>query len=263
MYPRYRYPAALFLPIVRDWLLGRPRNFQRDARAATAILQGSLLIHGVENVPAHGPLVVTLNHYRRPGFGLWWVIAAIADTLPRNPHLIMTGELTRWFRPWGGAISRFALPRLARMYGFTAMPPMPPRPTDVQARAQAVRRVLRYAQRDTSPIFMLAPEGRDNVEDGSLVRPPQGAGRFVLLLADRGLALLPVGGWEADAALNIRFGPMYLLNLPRNHSAEERDRAATETVMRHIAELLPERLRGVFSPANEGLEHRPKHRGSP
>jgi 1-acyl-sn-glycerol-3-phosphate acyltransferase len=249
------------LPIVRDWLLGRPRNFKRDAGAATAVLQNGIRVHGLENVPAEQPLVVTMNHYRRPGFGLWWMIVAIADALPQDPHLIMTSELTRWFRPWGGAISRAALPRLARMYGFTAMPPMPPRPTDVEARAEAVRGVLKYVKKNRNPIVMLAPEGRDNVEDGSLASPPRGVGRFVLLLADRGLAVLPVGGWEAESALHVRFGRPYRLNPPRNHDPGQTDLAATETVMSIIADLLPERLRGDYAAADGGQEGRLEHRG--
>ena len=262
MYPRYRYPPTLMLPIVCDWLLGRPRNFKRDARAGTAVLQNSLRVHGLGNVPAEQPLVVTMNHYRRPGFGLWWMIAAIADALPQNPHLIMTGELTRWFRPWGAAISRAALPRLARMYGFTAMPPMPPRPADVEARAEAVRSVLKYVKENRNPIVILAPEGRDNVDDGSLATPPRGVGRFVLLLANRGLAVLPVGGWEAEGALHVRFGPPYRLNLPRDLDPEGTDRAATQTVMSRIADLLPERLRGDFAPADGGQEDRLGHRAT-
>jgi 1-acyl-sn-glycerol-3-phosphate acyltransferase len=249
------------LPILRDWLLGRPRSFKHDAREAARLLRGDLRINGLENVPAEQPLVVTMNHYRRPGFGLWWMIAAIADALPQDPHLIMTSELTRWFRPWGGAISRAALPRLARMYGFTTMPPMPPRPADVEARAEAVRGVLKYVKKNSSPIVMLAPEGRDNVEDGSLARPPRGVGRFVLLLADRGLALLPVGGWEANGALHVRFGPAYHLNLPRNLDLEQTDQAATETVMRHIADLLPEHLRGDFAPVDAGQQDCLEQRG--
>jgi 1-acyl-sn-glycerol-3-phosphate acyltransferase len=250
MYPHYSYPLYLVWPIVRDWLLGRPRHFQHDARVFTALLGKDLRLSGLENIPADQPIVVTMNHYARRGFGMWWMVFAITGALPRSPHLIMTGELTRWFRPWGGPISRFALPRIARMYGFATMPPMPPRPQDVRARAEAVRRVLRYLQEHQDAILMLAPEGRDNVEDGSLARPPQGVGRFLLQLSSRGLAVLPVGGWEAGGALNIRFGPAYSLDLPLGLGAHERDRVASESSMGHIAALLPQRLRGEYAPTD-------------
>jgi len=241
------------MPILWDWLLGGHRNFQSDARAFTALLGEGLHITGLENIPVARPIVVTLNHYARPGFGMWWMVFAVAAHVPRNPHLIMTSELTRWFRPWGGPISRFALPRLARVYGFSTMPPMPPRPKDVQARAVAVRGVLRYVRANPQTILILAPEGRDNVEDGSLAQPPPGAGRFMLLLAGQGLAILPAGGWEADGALNIRFGPAYSLHTPPGLGQMENDSKATEAMMGHIAVLLPQALRGEFASAGDTI----------
>jgi 1-acyl-sn-glycerol-3-phosphate acyltransferase len=247
MYPHYHHPASFVLPIVRDWALGRRRSFLADGRRAARLLGGALHYSGLEHIPLEGPLLVSHNHYSRPGFGVWWLEFVIAAALPRETHLVMTAELTRWFQPWGGRLSRFALPRIAKMYGFTTMPPVPPRPRDVAAQADSVRRVLKVVREQPNVILTVAPEGRDNLEGGSLAPPPKGAGRFQLLLAERGLRILPAAGWESDAALNVRFGSPYELWVEPGLSSVDKDRAATAIVMARIAGLMPQYLRGTYS----------------
>jgi hypothetical protein len=94
---------------------------------------------------------------------------------------------------------------------------------------------------------MFAPEGRDNIPSGALTWPPSGAGRFLALVAAKGLNILPAAGWEQAGELRIRFGPAYRLDIPKKLSNDEKDRLASERVMRSIAELLPENLRGDFA----------------
>ncbi len=245
-FPRYQMPRRILFGLLRDWVFLRPRSFHEDARACIQTLGPQLQIEGAEHIPAEGPRVVTFNHYCRPGFGVWWLAMAVSATLPPQQHMTMTGELTRWYPPFGGPLSRFALPRLARVYGFTPMPPMPPRPQDVEARARAVRRVLEYIEKTEKPLVVIAPEGRDNLNGGVLDWPPQGAGRFLALVAARGLSLVPVGGWDEAGALRLRFGASYRLQVPKSLSPDEKDRFAAQTVMQAIAALLPERLRGEF-----------------
>ena len=126
------------------------------------------------------------------------------------------------------------------------MPPMPPRPHEVQARARAVRLVLQHARRTPRLVLALAPEGGDH-PGGTLTLPPPGAGRFLLLLARGGFPILPIGCWEQDGALCLRFGPSFRLQVPPALDAGERDRLAAETVMQAIANQLPPSLRGDFS----------------
>ncbi len=245
MYPAYRYPLRLLLALARDALLERQRVFRDDARVLVEWLGGRLVVTGLEHLPQSVPCVVTFNHYARPGFGVWWLAAAIAAQLPAHAHAVMTAELTHLFPPVGAALSRWALRRAARMYGFTLMPPMPPRPQDVPARAAAVRQVLRHVDESACPVVLLAPEGGDS-SDGRLAWPPQGAGRFLLLLSAKGLQVIPAGGWEAAGALHVRFGAGYRLGVPAHLTPDEKDRAAARLVMAHIAALLPESLRGEF-----------------
>jgi hypothetical protein len=147
-------------------------------------------------------------------------------------------------------LSRCLLGRLAGIYGFSAMPPMPPRPGDVQARASAVRSVLAYARSHPAAVLAIAPEGGDQ-PGGILSRPPAGAGRFLEQLARRGFRMQPVGIFEQQAALCLNFGAPYQLALPPGLDAGARDHEAARMVMQPIAALLPGSLQGDY---RAGLE---------
>jgi hypothetical protein len=248
-YPRYSYPIHMLAGLVLDALLDRHRKFADDARACLARLSPPLRVLGARNIPTGGSYVITPNHYYRRGFASQWSALAVSALIPADVHWVMTGELTFPARPWfallGKPLSRLALGRVAQVYGFTAMPPMPPRPRDVAARAGAVRRVLRYAATAADPIIALAPEGGDQPY-GRLSMPPSGAGRFCLLLAEAGLRFLPVGIYERNGQLNLHFGELYTLHAEERCSADEKDRLAAFAVMSHIAGLLPSELRGDF-----------------
>ncbi len=235
--------------LIRDGLLGRRRSFQRDARVCISRLRPPLRVLGEKHIPERGCYAMTPNHYCRPGFGSQWSSLAISAAVPADVHWIMTGELTfpgSWIAPLGMPVSRFVLKRAARAYGFTGMPPMPPRPRDTAARAAAVREVLRYVAHKRDAVIAIAPEGGDQ-PGGRLSMPPSGAGRFCLLLAAAGLSFLPVGVYEADGVLTLSFGEPYQLTIAPTTSASEKDRLAAFAVMSHIAPLLPASLRGEFA----------------
>jgi hypothetical protein len=126
------------------------------------------------------------------------------------------------------------------------MPPMPPRTKDVKARAQSVRKVLAFAGSHPQAILGLAPEGGDQ-PGGLLNMPPAGAGRFMLLLAEKGFPILPVGCFEEAGVFCLHFGELYHLKIPGGLAIKEKDAAAAGCVMQKIAPLLPEKLRGEFS----------------
>lgn len=248
MYPIYSYPRGLFARVALDAVLLHHRNFRMDAKACIENLQPALKVLGTENIPQHGPCVITVNHYHREGFGAEWLALAIAATVPADMHWAMTGEWTypgKWYAPLGAIYSRFILRLLARAYGFTTMPPMPPRPKDVEARAKSVRAVLEVVRHTKNPILGLAPEGYDPPGD-VLSRPASGVGRFGLLLSNLGLKFIPVGAYEADGVFTVNFGEAYELRVERGLSSDEKDVQAAHVIMKHIAKLLPSQLRGEF-----------------
>ena len=207
-YPRYSYPRGLFAKVARDVILYRRRDFREDAIACIEHLRPPLQVLGTENIPLQGPCVITVNHYYRPGFGAEWLALAISASVPMNVHWIMTGEFMyqeKWYAAIGSIGSRILLRRIAYIYGFTNMPPMPPRPKDVEARARSVRAVLEFVRRTRDPVIGLAPEGHDPFE-GILTRPAAGVGRFGLLLARAGLIFMPAGAYEVKGILQLCFG---------------------------------------------------------
>ncbi len=247
-FPQYSYPRGMVAGLAFDFLLKRAHSFREDGMTCIGRLNPPLRVLGKEAVPQSGPCILTFNHYFRPGFNAWWMALALAATLPVDIHFTMTGELTfpgKWYAPFGKTGSRWLLKRFARIYGFTSMPPMPPRPKDLRERAQSVRRVLAFARSHPQAILGLAPEGGDQ-PGGLLNWPPAGAGRFILLLADLGFPLLPVGCFEEEGAFCLHFGEKYWLEVPRHLNPDEKDRQVAEIVMSAIADQLPSRLRGKF-----------------
>lgn len=248
--PRYSYPRSVFAGLIRDLLLSRKRDFHNDATACIENLQPPLNVLGYQNIPQCGPRVITINHYHRQGFRAEWLTLAVAALVPVQMHWVMTAEFMyegKWHQSIGAAGSRILLKRIAKVYGFTNMPPMPPREKDIPERAAAVRAVLEYVRHAKDPIIGLAPEGHDPVGPaGTLTRPPSGVGRFGLLLSRAGLRFCPVGAYEADGIFHIHFGESYELKVSTQLSPDERDAQASQVIMEHIAGLLPLHLRGEY-----------------
>jgi hypothetical protein len=173
---------------------------------------------------------------------------AISAAVPHDIHWVMTNAWTYRGKKFGvqrSEITRYFFNRIARIYGFTTMPPMPPIPSETEKRAQSVRRVLSLARRDPDILIGLAPEGGDS-QAGDLQDPPSGVGRFILHLVQSGLMIYPVGVFEENEQLCLNFGSPYQPVISSECPAEERDQAGREIVMGHIAQLIPASLRGAF-----------------
>ena len=257
MLPSYPLPWRVFLGILWSITRGERRSFRLDAVRCMAQADLPLQVEGSQHIPTSGPAVIALNHYSRPGFSAWWIALAVNAQVPVEMHWTMTAAWT-----FTGSLSSWALaeislrlfPHIAEVYGFTAMPPMPPRPFEQAARAQAVRRALAAAKAQPPPIFGMAPEGQDN-PGGVLMRPHPGAGRFLYHLARLGYPIYPVGVYEEMGSLCLSFGSPFHLRLPPGLSKDTVDHDASQWVMQAIARQLPCRLRGEFGadyPANPG-----------
>jgi hypothetical protein len=250
MLPCYPIPRKVFLKAGLAALTGTRRSFREDALACVAKLEPLMKVDWIGSPPDAGissvrPCVITVNHYARPGFSAWWLALGISAALPVDVHWVITAAWTYPDRLRASTLtpfSRWLFRRVAHTYGFTNMPAMPPKPDEVEARATAVRRVLRYAKGAKSPLVGLSPEGGDFAPPGGLADPPSGAGRFILLLSDLGLEILPVAAYEDNERFCLRFGLPYHLEIPPGHSRAERDCLASQLVMSRIAELLPPAL---------------------
>lgn len=232
-------PAMAWLAVQR-----RPRSFRRDARLLIDRLSPPLRVDGAIPDVGRGSWLVVMNHYSRPGFRAWWISMAISASLPREICWITTGTLTFPDRLRAATVtpaSRWFLRHVAGLYGFIPMPPMPPRPFEIEARALAVRRALRRAA-EPEALMGLAPEGGD-MSGGVLTPPPSGSGRFLWHLARRGLRFVPVGAYEDEGRLCLRFGQPF--DMPAA-VPDPIDEGASRLVLSAIAACLPERLRGTY-----------------
>jgi len=255
MPPRYRIPRHLVVDLAIDLLRGSSRSFARDARICVETIRPAPVYSGLEHIPDY-PCLITINHYSRPGFQSWWLALGVNAVIPAEVHWLMTAAWTFPGRSWaavGENASRVILERLTRMYAFISMPPMPPRPEEMQARAQSVRRLLESV-RSSQPVWIgIAPEGQDT-PGGILQIPPQGSGRLLLLLAGQGLAFLPAGIYEDEEVLRVCFGEPYRLEVEPDIPSNLRDSQASRIVMRHLAKLLPDYLRGPFAESQTGKQ---------
>lgn len=248
-FPHYQYPIPIVTRLILTTLSGRRWSFREMAERLVTCQQPGFEIQGRENIPTTGPGVLTFNHYHRPGFQAWWLALTIASLVPVEMHWVVTGELTfpgSRVGFVGRPASRWVLGRLAHTFGFSLMPPMPPRPQDVPARAAAVREVLTIARRTPSLLLGLAPEGGDN-PGGGLSRPAAGVGRFGTLLGAAGMEFIPIGAWEKAGVFHMCFGQKYQLRHPTGTTPDEKDRNSADEIMRHIAVLLPKNLRGDYA----------------
>jgi len=247
---RRYYPPRLVAAVVASALIGRRRSFLKDASACAATLRPPLKVHNdsrPEGSDRPNKLLIVFNHYTRPGFPAWWTAFALGSALVRvgltqpEPRWVMTAGLNYLglFAP----LSRWALRRIANIYDGFLMPPMPPDPKDTEARAATARQVLTFARHTPNARVCLAPEGYDN-NDGQLIVPPPGAGRFLLQLCRAGMTVLPAGVCTEGDVYHVHFGSTFSLGTPQDLASDAHDEWASRRVMRAIAELLPLRLRG-------------------
>jgi hypothetical protein len=241
----YALPRELLPRLGLALLTGERRSFRADAICCVHMLQPPLKIYGAENIPTSGPGVVTTNHYTRPGLRAWWLALAVSGAVPAEMHWLITSAWTYPDRLRSTTItpfSRWVLKRLAQVYGFTNMPPMPPDPQNVFGRAKAVRQVLKLARQSERPLIGLAPEGGDFATPGRLAVPPPGVGRFIYHLCALGFEIFPVGIFEEGDCLCLRFGTRYQIQALPELSTTGRDQHASQQLMQRIAELIPECL---------------------
>jgi hypothetical protein len=245
---RYPSPFGVIFGLSSAVLSGSRRSFRKDSLAAIARLEPPLCLSGSEYIPSSGPALLTINHYYRPGFGAWWLAFALSASVPAEIHWVMTSALNYPGRIFGRLrtlVSRWLLPRIARVYDFTSMPAMPPAPNEVLERARAVHHAISFTRNNPLALVGLAPEGHDNLRRGLMV-PPSGVGRFILHLSHLGLTIYPVAAYEHQDGFHLSFGCPYSLRLPESLPQHQIDQFVGDLVMRHIAALLPEDQRGDY-----------------
>jgi 1-acyl-sn-glycerol-3-phosphate acyltransferase len=246
--PAYEVPRLELVRFGIDLLRGRRRSFARDGALIVRANTYGRHIEGVEQVPREGPFILVMNHYSRRGLRPYHcamvVTAALAEHRPEQPEpcWAFTSEyLGRKIGPFPIPLSfiRWLFRRVAVVYDFVIIAR---RQELVAGRAAALRQLARHLQHGR-PVA-LTPEGLES--SGRLVVPPPGAGLLLEALNARRAPLVPVGVWEDDGVLRVRFGAPFDLAVDRQASREEQDRASSTAAMLAIGRLLPRDWQGDY-----------------
>ena len=247
--PDYHVPRRLLLAIGWSLVTGGRRSVLADAQRAFADRRPQVEFRGTGNIPPEAACLVVCNHYARPGFSAWWigmgVNAAFAGRRAAGADIdirwVMSSAWTFPEDPLKATfltpITRIVYTRLAKLYGFVSMPPMPPAPHEVKERAAAVLRAVRMARagKDKGILVGLSPEGQDF--GMYLGVPPEGVGEFISLLVAAGLPVLPVGVFEEGEELVISVGEAFVPDI--RGDKRERDSQVAAEVMAAIQKLVP------------------------
>lgn len=193
-------------------------------------------VQGLDNIPAKGAAIVVGNHI------------ATVDPPMVGAQLVRTDVFymakAEAFRT---AVARFFL------RGWNAFPVV---------RQTADRRAIAVAMRclEQGSVVVMFPEG-SRAHDTALHRAFPGVG-FLALRSGAPVVcagvigtenVLPKGAfWPRNAEVTLRFGTPF--TIPRHHEDGRRvtNQQAADVIMAHLADLLPERYRGVYEPEGDG-----------
>ncbi len=253
---RYRLPRRWIMDMGRALLFKTPRSIIDDSALAVHALPRPPVITGVEHIPVEGSFVLVANHYQRLDLWIGWSGALLIDTIARKRNIAMHFITTDRAR-----IGRFTVPgtrwiieRVAAVWNLILVTPPAIAHEHVERQRYALLRILRLLKRSNGQAICIAlmPEGDEGGTSG-LIEALPGTGRALHALSKLGLPVVPAGVWEEDEQLHACFGPSFsLAPMSSAVSSEALDKWARNTVMCHIAALLPIELRGKFGSVQHG-----------
>jgi len=237
-FPSSRIPIQSIFRIFYSMLSKKKKDIQVLSKEMLEGIVPPPVFIGKEYIPTSGSFLLTLNHYSRDGFSVVWAAAAVSAVMPKKPIWVMTSAWTKRTGFWDQIKTRVTtvfFSRFAEVFGAVTMPPMPPHPDEIADRALSIRKVLNWIRAEKDTILCIAPEGADQA-NGLLGRPYPGTGKFISMICSELKYILPVGVYEESGKLILQFGKPYTLN--ENKS----DQSVIDQVMKHIANLLPEKM---------------------
>ena len=214
----------------RDGLQPHNPLYRALFRALCRALFGAftrLEISGLEHLPAGGPLLLVSNH-------LHWLDPPLLFAVLPFPVPVMAAE--KYERKYQGCLMR-------------------PLGVIFVQRGEVDRQALRKALAilESGGVIGIAPEGTRS-KTGGLQEGKRGA---AYLAYRSGAPLLPVAIAGVDmvfpalrrlrrARVTVSIGPVFRLPEVADKASSAEMDAATELIMRRLAELLPEQYRGVY-----------------
>ncbi len=193
------------------------------------LLFGRLDIQGTERFPKDAPYIVAVNHLH------WMDIPALFIVLP---HEVATFAAEKWEH-------HLFVGTLLRLFGHAIF---------VQ-RGEADRRAISAAIQwlKRGGVLGIAPEGTRS-RSGVLQKGKAGA---AYMASRTGVPIVPVAIWGQETfwkevrrlrrpTIHIRVGEPFVLPGTPNRAKGPQLEAYTETIMLHIARMLPEKYRGYY-----------------
>lgn len=239
IFPSYSLPKKLIIEITLSFIRNKERSIKSDSLTSISGIFPPIQIIGRKKIPVRGPGLITLNHYSRPGFFIIWAALGISAQLPEKHLWLMTNawtNRTKGIDQLRTIITRILFKRLARMYGFITTPPMPPAPDEITERALSIRKIIDAINQDPKTILCIAPVGQD-FRNGGLGETPAGTGKFIFQIQKQLEQIIPVGVWEENERLILKFGESYMID--NSYTYRDPDTEISNLVMSKIAELLP------------------------
>lgn len=247
---QYDFPRWFVARCVGSALLGRRRELWRDGQEL--LREAPPVVHGREHLPEGRRYIVVMNHYERPGLGVWWAALAVNATLgPPDVRWIITNRFYR-YRLFGRirvpeTLVGSALRLVARVYGCISIER---RPEGIGARAVALREMRRTL--DAPVVTAPRPLGSTPEAEfggGQALRDPYPSSGKALAWLSRGeLPIIPVGVGDDGERIVLHIGKPFVLAWPGGREARQQRDALAARVMREIAAVLPESQRGGWEP---------------
>jgi 1-acyl-sn-glycerol-3-phosphate acyltransferase len=197
-------------------------------------------VEGLERIPTSGPLLVICNHCSNADGML--LMAFVVPAMGRPMGWLGKAEALRW-PVFGWGMRQNGVMGVRRGVG------------DLEAFKMA-KGVL-----DDGGVLTIFPEGTRS-PSGALQEAKEGA---TVLAVRSGAPILPIGivgsqrFWPKGQLLprpgrrmTVKVGETFTVSMPKGGDRHESLRVATAEMMRHVAELLPEEQRGVYSGTRGG-----------
>lgn len=252
----YELPNRMMAKALFAFFTRRRRDTWQDAATLVDSMQPQPVVHGIENVPERGPFVIMPNHYERKdkvwvGWGAMVLTTAIARARSReNVPAIRWVMTDTWADCYIGPIHvdprllGWVLQGFSNVYGIIRMPAhdLPDHDARRAQSGMALRQMLRAL--DKGQVVAVHPEA-GGFE--TMIEPKPGAGRVLSAFDRRKVPIIPVGVFEQDGRLTVRFGPQ----MKTGSLARLDDAAAGLLAMRTIAALVPPANRGCYTVPDE------------
>ena len=239
--------AGLVRELVSDVARGRKRDLIKDVMRLSGEFDKVAMVNveGVENISKNSGSLVVFNHPNIDTLfpALAKLIVEISAEERKNPVIVMSSEI-----PLFGRINKYPIPgslafirRFHSMYpeNIISAPTAQVRRDYLRGRAIAALHVVR-ALKDGN-VVLISPEG--HVERSNIISPSRtlnlGSGELAIISTRLNIPINPVGIWVEGGAIHVKVGEQFKIN---TNNGED----AVNGLMRHVAALLPNELRGPF-----------------